>query len=320
MGELLGIYKITCRNNNKFYIGSSINIDKRLKEHINLLRKNKHKNKYLQKSWNKYGEANFKYEIIETIYNINDLRIREKWWINNTNCYNKATGFNIATSTHFPVRKFIDLTGQIFNKLKVLKYIGKTKRGISKWNCLCICGKQIITTSSNLKNGNTKSCGCLRKEIVSKRSLKHGYSFKNKISRIYRTYHGMLQRCNNINNPKYRYYGGKDKPITVCKRWSGKNGFIKFLKDMGEPPTDKHQIGRLNKRLGYYKKNCKWVLSKNNNRNKQNNIMVPFNEKYMCLKDYCKEKKLNYITILNRINKLAWSIKKALTTPIRERK
>jgi hypothetical protein len=55
--------------------------------------------------------------------------------------------------------KFIDLTGQKFNRLKPIKYLGK-----SKWLCLCDCGKNTIVTGKNLKRGHTKSCGCLNKE------------------------------------------------------------------------------------------------------------------------------------------------------------
>ena len=98
------IYKIICKNNNKFYIGSSVNINRRLKDHIRLLNKNKHNNIHLQRAWNKYGEQNFRFEIIETVNDINQLLIKEKWWIENTKCYDRKIGFNIATDTFAPMR------------------------------------------------------------------------------------------------------------------------------------------------------------------------------------------------------------------------
>ena len=58
-----GIYKITNLVNDKFYIGSSKDLERRKKEHFNHLRKNKHCNSHLQRSWNKYGEENFKFEV-----------------------------------------------------------------------------------------------------------------------------------------------------------------------------------------------------------------------------------------------------------------
>jgi group I intron endonuclease len=60
-----GIYIIKNLVNNKIYIGSSVNIGNRFNQHKNSLRKNKHHNKYLQKSWNKHGEENFEFIVIE---------------------------------------------------------------------------------------------------------------------------------------------------------------------------------------------------------------------------------------------------------------
>ena len=54
-----GIYKITNIIKGNFYIGSSINVEKRMYEHKRMLRKNKHTNIHLQRSWNKYGEKDF---------------------------------------------------------------------------------------------------------------------------------------------------------------------------------------------------------------------------------------------------------------------
>ena len=51
-----GIYKIYCDSNNRTYIGSSNNIERRFKEHLGDLRNNRHSNQYLQNSYNKYGE------------------------------------------------------------------------------------------------------------------------------------------------------------------------------------------------------------------------------------------------------------------------
>ena len=60
-----GIYVIRNIVNDNIYIGSSVNIKKRFCQHRNSLRKNKHHNKYLQRSWNKYGEENFEFVVIE---------------------------------------------------------------------------------------------------------------------------------------------------------------------------------------------------------------------------------------------------------------
>lgn len=64
--------------------------------------------------------------------------------------------------------KFIDLTGQKFNRLTVINYAGKNKQGNSLWECVCECGNKKTILSTQLKRGETKSCGCFRKELITK--------------------------------------------------------------------------------------------------------------------------------------------------------
>lgn len=90
-----GIYQIRNLVNNKIYIGSTKNFIIRKRSHFNNLRENKHKNNHLQNSFNKYGEQNFVFEIIEIIENIEELIGKEQEWINKTECYNESKGFNI---------------------------------------------------------------------------------------------------------------------------------------------------------------------------------------------------------------------------------
>lgn len=91
----IGVYKITNIINNKFYIGSSKNIEKRLKNHFNNLKNNTHCNKHLQNAYNKYGKDAFISEILE-ITSEYDLRSREDYYIKKTKCYDGNIGYNIA--------------------------------------------------------------------------------------------------------------------------------------------------------------------------------------------------------------------------------
>jgi group I intron endonuclease len=97
-----GIYKIICEANNKFYIGSSQNINARIKCHFKQLRQNKHHNPHMQSAFNQYGESSFKYEIVE-ICNINILLEREQNWMDNTQCYNREIGFNNCIKSDRPL-------------------------------------------------------------------------------------------------------------------------------------------------------------------------------------------------------------------------
>ena len=68
--------------------------------------------------------------------------------------------------------KLIDLTGQRFGRLTVLRRAENTKTGQSQWACKCDCGKQLIVAGQSLRNGRSKSCGCKRDEMARKRLKK----------------------------------------------------------------------------------------------------------------------------------------------------
>jgi len=90
-----GIYKIEERKTGKVYIGSSSLLDYRKRNHFNLLRKNKHKNIYLQSSYNKYGEENFMWDILQYVDDANKLEKEEEKWISMFEANNKKHGFNL---------------------------------------------------------------------------------------------------------------------------------------------------------------------------------------------------------------------------------
>lgn len=95
--ENCGIYAIKNNENGKLYIGQSSNIHLRLKGHISALKMNRHNNMHLQRSWNKYGNDSFSFEIIE-LCDVKDLDAREEHYINKydsiKNGYNIRPGGN----------------------------------------------------------------------------------------------------------------------------------------------------------------------------------------------------------------------------------
>lgn len=86
-----GIYKITNLNNQKCYIGQSINLEKRYRSHRNMLRSNTHHNNHLQHAYNK-GDK-FVFEVIE-LCSVEELDEREIMWIAFFDCRNDENGYN----------------------------------------------------------------------------------------------------------------------------------------------------------------------------------------------------------------------------------
>lgn len=203
----------------------------------------------------------------------------------------------------------LSLFEQRFGKLIAIWPQGKSKHRKILWLCQCDCGNEVIIGGSSLKSGHTRSCGCLKIEKIKQRSTKHGYGK----SHVYRIWANMIQRCTNPNRSQYQYYGGRN--IKVCKRWSK---FKNFLKDMGEVPPG-HQIDRINNNGNYCKSNCRWVTSKQQQRNKQNNRPITYNGRTQLLIEWAEETGIDRETIAARL-KRGWSIEKALITPIQKHK
>ena len=90
---MTGIYSIKNTINNKIYVGQSVNLESRFTDHKSALRNNRHFNKHLQDSWNKYGEESFEFNIIEECEDQN-LDEREQFYIAKYDSMNPLFGYN----------------------------------------------------------------------------------------------------------------------------------------------------------------------------------------------------------------------------------
>jgi len=128
---MIGIYRITNKVNSKHYIGQAHDIEDRWKQHLKSLRKNNHYNNYLQKAWNKYGEDNFEFKVVQEC-NEEDLNIFETLYINILKTlapdgYNLREGGNSNKHTEETKQK-------ISESEKGKKISEETKRKISEAN------------------------------------------------------------------------------------------------------------------------------------------------------------------------------------------
>jgi len=190
--------------------------------------------------------------------------------------------------------RLIDLTGQRFGKLKVIRRVESRIKNKPEWLCKCDCGNKSTVMGYRLRDGVTKSCGCVKRNVLGNITRKHGHTANRKPSRTYSTWHGMMQRCYYPDHTSYEYYGARG--ITVCKRW---HKFENFLADMGEKPHDL-TLSRKNNNGNYTPSNCSWQTDAQQTRNKSSNLFVKINGKRMIITDACN--KLG----IKRGNFIAW--------------
>jgi hypothetical protein len=158
-----------------------------------------------------------------------------------------------------------NLTGQRFGRWSVIgfSHIGKFDR--SYWSCRCDCGTERVVVAQRLKEGGSKSCGCLAREVTVALKTTHGHNRVSKRTSEYNSWVGMINRCTNPKHRSFKEYGGRG--IKVCKRW--RRSFAAFLEDMGPRPTPQHTIDRKNNDGGYTKRNCRWATRSQQNLNRR---------------------------------------------------
>lgn len=179
--------------------------------------------------------------------------------------------------------KMIDIAGQKFNRLMAIRPV-ESKHGEIVWECKCDCGNTVRIASYDLRRGHTKSCGCLKAEIVRTVNIKHGLSY----TAIRSTYVNMKNRCYNPNYHLFHRYGGRG--ITVCDEWLGSDGLVNFYDWAVSNGYDSSlSIDRIDNDKGYSPDNCRWTTPEIQSNNRSSNRLITFEGITKSLSDWARD-------------------------------
>ena len=193
--------------------------------------------------------------------------------------------------------KKIDLTGQRFGRLRVIKETEKRNRngGNVIWLCECDCGAVVEVSSENLRRGATKSCGCYNRDIITKENPK----YKRK---LYSIYHSIKNRCRNQHDKAYKNYGGRG--INLSDKWDTYEKFEQWAMDNGY--QEGLWLDRIDNDGDYSPENCRFCTPKEQQNNKRTNIFVEINGERKTIQQWAEASGIKRATIERRIE-LGWN-------------
>lgn len=200
--------------------------------------------------------------------------------------------------------KRLELTGRRFGRLTVTSFSG-CEKGLSKWRCVCDCGNEVDVVGCYLTSGNTKSCGCARRENSANAARKHdGHG-----TRLYRIWRNMRARCRYQSVRQFNDYGGRG--IRVCDEWDDFSSFQKWAFASGY--SDDMTIDRIDNSKGYSPDNCKWSTRTQQNRNRRSNHIIDGKT----ISEWAEESGINVQTLQSRIGR-GMTLEQAIKTPVKE--
>ena len=186
-------------------------------------------------------------------------------------------------------KKIIDISGEKYGRLTVIRFLEKVGRR-SYWECVCDCGNVIRAEKSHLRSGHTKSCGCLKNEIVGNRNRRTGLSG----TKIHFCYRNMINRCTWEKYHLFKDYGGRG--ITICPEWNDRvYGFERFVEwAFANGYREDLTLDRIDPDGNYCPENCRWVDKYVQANNKRHNLKLKINGEIDTIGNWARRLDLNY--------------------------
>ncbi len=171
--------------------------------------------------------------------------------------------------------------------------------------CSCPAATEAIIKNGDLKNGKSRSCGCIRVEL----QMTHGQSRRGQIAQIFTAWQGMIQRCENPSSDGYADYGRRG--IGVFPEWRRFEPFFEFM----GPGKKGWSIHRVDNDAGYFPENMVWALPEFQMRHTRANHIVTVRGITGCLVELCERFGKPYGLVSSRINTLGWPVERAFFVP-----
>lgn len=191
------------------------------------------------------------------------------------------------------MRKTENLIGKRFGRLRAIEHKGRRADGREQYLCKCDCGREIVVIAKNLKNNNTKSCGCLKRDSWLAANVTHG---KSK-TKLYRVWASIKDRCYRSGCKNYHNYGGRG--IAMCDEWKDSfQSFYEWATSNGYSPG--LTIERMDVDGNYTPDNCCWITAHEQCQNKRNTRRITLNGECHTFKEWAEITGVNYYTLFSR--------------------
>lgn len=272
-----GIYQIKNIINNKVYIGSSNNITKRWKQHIDNLVNNLHKNYKLQNEFNEYGMINFYFSILEIVKNEKDLFEREQDYIDNITIENN---YNILSYANY------EYVERIKDNYSILEFKLSEEDVIKLKNNLIVFNNEKMNNYKSLSKSWFLKC---KKEDINKLN-KNLYNY---FINYFKAKHNMVYWTSFIEQQKKLSGKGYTRSfVSLIDVPSEKRNILAFVADSYANSFIKHQI-EINDNVFALNVLLKWITNVSDI-NKPINIYIPSNRMRNIIIDYLGLEKIEY--------------------------